>query len=208
MSRLFDRDYWAAHWGSAPAVNALPAHPALETELTGLQPGTAVDAGSGEGAEAVWLSYRGWDVTAVDISAEAIRRASARFDNEPGVSSVSWIEADLTVWEPRKQFDLVTTFYAHPTIPQHTFYRRISHWVAPGGTLLIVGHHHATGQSRGHGRGHAPPGRAATGPEQVRALFDTRRWAVHTAEIRERVVDLGSHRQVTLQDVVARAERI
>ena len=41
-------------------------------------PGTALDAGCGEGAEATWLASRGWDVTAADISAEALARAAAR----------------------------------------------------------------------------------------------------------------------------------
>ena len=42
-----------------------------------LAPGRALDVGSGEGADAVWLAERGWRVTAVDISATALERAAA-----------------------------------------------------------------------------------------------------------------------------------
>lgn len=202
MSREFDHDYWASHWGSARGENGLPAHPALDSEIAGLRPGTAVDAGSGEGAEAVWLAARGWEVTAVDISAHAVRRAATRFASDPGVGSVSWVEADLTAWEPAQQFDLVTTFYAHPAMPQHAFYERISRWVARGGTLLIVGHHD------GHGHGHAHPENAVTGPERIRALLDPADWVVRTAEIRDRTVAPRSGARIALRDVIVRAERI
>ena len=53
---------------------------------------------------------------------------------------MEWVEADLGVWDPGTRFDLVTTHYAHPAMPQLDFYERIAGWVAPGGTLLVVGH--------------------------------------------------------------------
>lgn len=71
---------------------------------------------------------------------------------------MEWVAADLTVWEPGRKFDLVTTHYAHPTMAQLSFYSRISRWVAPGGALLVVGHQHtarATGQGLRPSREHA-----------------------------------------------------
>ena len=50
---------------------------------------------------------------------------------------VQWVRADLSVWEPESTYDLVTTHYAHPAMPQLDFYDRIASWVTPGGTLLI-----------------------------------------------------------------------
>ncbi len=196
MTHTFDKAYWEKHWGSAEG-GGMPPHPALDTEIGSLSPGSALDAGSGEGAEALWLAARGWDVTAVDISAEALRRAASRAPAD--VRSVRWIEADLTHWEPETTYNLVTTFYAHPTIPQVEFYRRLSRWVTPGGTLLIVGHAHGAPHG-GHGH---HPAHATASPESVRAMLDDTEWDLPTAEIRERHV-----RGIALNDIVIRAHRL
>lgn len=196
MSEQFDRGFWEAHWREGG--EALPPHPAL-AEIADLEPGTALDAGSGEGAEARWLARRGWEVTATDTSSEALARAAGRtaVDGPP----ITWLEADLTTWEPAGEFDLVATFYAHPTIPQLDFYARIADWVAPGGTLLIVGHHHA----RGHG--HAHPEAAVVDPASIRAMLPADVWAVRTAEVRDREMHGRSGGTMVLSDVIVRAVR-
>ena len=199
MNDRFDRAFWEEHWREGG--DALPAHPVLE-EIAGLEPGTALDAGSGEGAEARWLARRGWTVTAADISREALARASARADAD--ASPITWIEADLTTWEPAGEFDLVTTFYAHPTIPQLAFYSRIADWVAPGGTLLIVGHHHA----HAHGHGHGHPEGAVVDPAGIRTLLPPERWDVRCAEVRDREVHGRAGGTRRLSDVIVRAVRI
>ncbi|MDU0328512.1 class I SAM-dependent methyltransferase [Microbacterium sp. KSW2-21] len=206
MSHDFDKAYWEGHWGQrVGTARSLPAHPALETEIARLHPGTALDAGSGEGAEALWLAKQGWEVTAVDISAHALTSATAQPSLDANAGSVAWVEADLITWAPDEQFDLVTTFYAHPNTSQHAFYERISQWVAPGGTLLIVGHQD---DDHRHGRGQAHPENAVTQPEQIRALFTPGRWVVRTAEVRERTVAVSSGHSTTLHDVIACIEKI
>ncbi|WP_370121768.1 class I SAM-dependent methyltransferase [Arthrobacter sp. MW3 TE3886] len=114
--------------GSAP-------NPHLVRETGGLAPGTALDAGCGTGAEATWLAARGWQVTGADISGAALAQAAERAEGQSAPGRVTWVEADLTSWAPGGRFDLVTTHYAHPAMPQLAFYERISHWVAPGGML-------------------------------------------------------------------------
>lgn len=207
MTEQFDRAFWDAHWREQG--NPLPPHPVLEDEIAGLEPGTALDAGSGEGAEALWLAHRGWDVTAVDISGAALARAASRAGT--GVPSIAWIEADLTAWHPAREFDLVTTFYAHPTIPQLSFYARIADWVAPGGTLLIVGHHPVQAHGHGHGagraQGHGHPESTVVDPESIRALLDPHGWSVRTAEVRDRTVVGHSGGTTALSDVIVSARR-
>jgi SAM-dependent methyltransferase len=186
----FDKNYWDQHWHQAHGDIA--PHPYLDREISGLMPGTALDAGCGAGAEAVWLASHGWQVTAADIAPEALARAAERATNH--AVSVRFVEADLTVWAPDRRFDLVTTHYAHPAMPQLAFYERISGWVAPGGSLLIVGHLH----------GHHRLAEASVTLADITARLDGADWEVVTAEEHLRTV---TGHNGPLYDVVVRATR-
>jgi SAM-dependent methyltransferase len=204
----FDQAYWEQHWRQDRAdgpgsMGSNPPNPYLAGEVEGLVPGTALDAGCGAGAEAIWLASRGWQVTAADISTEALARAASRASASGSPERVEWVQADLGVWVPGRQFDLVTTHYAHPAIPQLEFYLRIAEWVAPGGTLLIVGHLH-TGGAAGGAHGHEPPDEASATAASVTARLDAAEWEVVTAEERQRT--LAGHETI-LSDVVVRATR-
>lgn len=59
-----------------------------------LPPGRALDVGCGTGRDAVYLATRGWQVTAVDISATAIARARQRAAQ--GHAEVHWITGDVS----------------------------------------------------------------------------------------------------------------
>jgi SAM-dependent methyltransferase len=202
----FDREYWKQHWqdraGGSDSLAANPPNPQLVREAGGLPPGTALDAGCGAGAEAIWLASHGWQVTAADISTEALARAADRSVASGVSAGVQWVEADLSVWDPGTQFDLVTTHYAHPSMPQLEFYDRIAEWVAPRGTLLIVGHGH--GHRHGHNHGHQPPAEASVTAPAVTARLDETEWEVVTAEERSRTL---AGREAVLSDVVVRAIR-
>jgi hypothetical protein len=65
----FDKDYWERHWDRRSGAGEDAPHLHLARETNGLAPGTALDAGCGTGAEAVWLAARGWHVTGADIAA-------------------------------------------------------------------------------------------------------------------------------------------
>lgn len=175
MTHEFGKRYWDEHWAAGGGVADVNPHLVFET--ADLTPGTALDAGCGVGSEANWLAGQGWTVTAVDISA-------VPHDRSP---DVNWVSADLTTWQPDAVFDLVATLYAHPSIPQLDFYERIAGWVAPGGTLLIVGHLHD---------GHHPAAASVT-VDDITARFGDG-WHVETAETRERP---------RLTDVVVRITR-
>lgn len=201
MSEEFDRAFWQRHWQDADHGGALPVHPFLAREVAGLSPGAALEAGCGTGAEALWLAAAGWEVTGADVSAEALSRARAAAE-QVGLD-VTWVEADLTTWEPPTSYDLVTTHYAHPAMPQLDFYARLAGWVAPAGTLLVVGHRHGAGHGHAHDRDHGPPEHATVTAQSVRALFDSQAWEVVTAEETDREVRPGK----VLRDVVVRAVR-
>jgi SAM-dependent methyltransferase len=211
MSHGFDKDYWEQHWregldGGPGSASGGPPNPYLAGEIGDLAPGTALDAGCGAGAEAIWLASTGWQVTAVDTSAEALAHAADRAASAGATDGVRWVEADLLTWDPGTRFDLVTTHYAHPAIPQLEFYHRVAEWVAPGGTLLIVGHLRTDNQ-QGHGEGHLPPVEASVTAATITASLDETRWKIVTEAERHRTLADHEGRAVPLHDVVVRAAR-
>jgi SAM-dependent methyltransferase len=209
MSHSFDKAYWESHWRSAGGdrdAGATTASPYIDDVLADLEPGTALDAGCGEGTEAIRLAARGWTVIGADISAEALARAAE--NAEAAGAGVQWIEADLGVWLPYERFDLVTTFYAHPAMPQLAFYERIADWVAPGGTLLIVGHLLLGDARHGHGEPEEEPAaEAGVTAASVVGILGEERWEIVTAEERTRTLETRGGRTVPLHDVVVRATR-
>ncbi|MFD1538941.1 class I SAM-dependent methyltransferase [Nonomuraea guangzhouensis] len=202
MTHDFDKDFWERHWQEGPgSMGGNPPNPYLARETSGLTPGTALDAGCGGGAEAIWLASHGWHVTAADISSEALARAAERAATSGAPEHLRWVEADLSAWSPGEPFDLVMTHYAHSAMPQLEFYDRIAEWVAPGGTLLIVGHLHTPGST---GHGHHPPAEASVTSAAITARMDGAEWEIVTAEEHLRTV---TGRAVPLHDVVVRATR-
>jgi SAM-dependent methyltransferase len=112
----------------------------LVAEVVALTPGRALDVGSGEGADAIWLAQLGWTVTAIDISEVAIRRA--RETPHPAGVSVEWICGDvLQTPLPAGSFDLMSMQYpALPKAAGEAAVRRLLETVRPGGLLLAVYH--------------------------------------------------------------------
>jgi SAM-dependent methyltransferase len=186
-----DREYWERRW-----TQVLRDHPGkiagrrpsahLLTETADLRPGRALDAGCGHGAEAVWLASHGWRVTAVDFSATALDLARSRATaiGADVAERIEWTEGDLTTWTPPPgSYDLVLSLYVHVQASVGEMVRRLGAGVAPGGTLLLVGHRPidpATGA----------PTRAA-GQVQVSVdaavdALDPREWLIEVAEERPR----------------------
>jgi SAM-dependent methyltransferase len=102
-----------------------------------MPPGKALDLGCGSGQNAVWLAQRGWVVTAVDISPDAIeetRDAAAR----AGVSIVC-IVADAAAWRPTSRYDLVLSTFALPPrgMGRSRLLEMAASSVAPGGAIIV-----------------------------------------------------------------------
>lgn len=113
----------------------------LVAEVEGIAPGRALDLACGAGRNAVWLAERGWRVTAVDFSDVALGLAR-RHAAERGVE-VEWVHADLRAYVPAAgAFDLVCVLYLQlPGAERRLVLPRAAAALAPGGTLLVVGHH-------------------------------------------------------------------
>ncbi|MGY2003056.1 class I SAM-dependent methyltransferase [Blastococcus sp. SYSU DS1024] len=202
-----DRASYDELYRSAPAVWSGRANRQLVVEASGLQPGTALDAGSGEGGDALWLAERGWRVTAVDFSPVALERGAAAARARGLADRVEWVHADLDVWAPpERRFDLVTAHYLHARwTDREGVFRRLAAAVAPGGTLLVVGHLH--GEERGHGHTHAhDPGVLHTA-EDVAAVLEPGEWRGVVTAVRERDAEAVRRTGNPVPDTVLVARR-
>jgi len=175
---------------------------ALVAGVEHVEPGTALDVGCGEGADAMWLAQQGWQVVAVDISDVAIDRATA-LAAEVGVD-VDWRVVDLTVDPPEPgAYDLVSLQYPalRHDAADHVV-RSILDAVAPGGTLLVVGH--SFDGAGGHHHPHFDPADYVQPPDVAALLGDG--WTIEVDEVRPR--DMVEGRQgPDVPDVVLRARR-
>lgn len=105
--------------------------------VEGLDVGTALDLACGEGRNAIWLARRGWSVTGVDFSAVGIEKAK----RTAGDAVVEWVVADVTSYVPDRTFDLVMIVYVHlEAADMKRLFQRALDALAPGGTLIGVGH--------------------------------------------------------------------
>jgi SAM-dependent methyltransferase len=140
-----DEDFWDQRYRSHPAVWSGNPNLHLVNQAADLTPGTALDVGAGEGADALWLAGRGWQVTATDISTVALERGAshAREVGADVAARIEWLHADVTSWVPEPMaYDLVSSHFLHlPKNQREQVFLRLAASVAAGGTLLIVGHH-------------------------------------------------------------------
>lgn len=180
------RESWDELWAKMirerrDVVEARPPSPYLIAEAESLRPGVAADLGCGHGAEAMWLASRGWRVTAVDFSPGALefaRSLAAEAGPEVG-GRIEWVEGDVASWAgERESFDLVTCLYVHIAGSVPEFVRRVAGFVAPGGSLLLVGHQDATRA--------VMPGQRQSSVADVIGALDLSSWEVVVAEERER----------------------
>ena len=180
------QEHWDARYSESDRMWSGKPNTVLVREVAGLPPGTALDLGCGEGADAIWLAGRGWRVTAVDVSGVALARA-AEHAAEAGVSDrIAWLRTDLAESFPQGRFDLVSAQFLHSwlELPRERILRSAAAAVAPGGTLLIVGHAGpAPWDHTDHPAAHFPT------PQQVLASLDLEegQWEVLLSEEHERV---------------------
>jgi SAM-dependent methyltransferase len=212
--RAVDRDSYDEMYRSAPAVWSGRPNRQLVVEATPLPAGTALDAGCGEGADALWLAERGWRVTAVDFSAVALERGAAQARARGLVDRIEWQLADLDAWTPAQRVDLVTAHYLHSRgADRVALFRRLAAAVAPGGTLLVVGHLMVEGADQTHGdhghgdQEHAHDPAAFYSAEDVAALLDPAEWTDIVTESRDRDPEASARTGNHVPDTVLVARR-
>jgi SAM-dependent methyltransferase len=183
-------------------------NPQLVTEAADLAPGAALDVGCGEGADAIWLAERGWDVTAVDLSTVALERATAHALKAGAdvAQRIEWVHADVTKWTPAPAaYDLVSAqFMQLPKDPREALFRVLAASVSPGGTLLVVGHDFSDLETTIQ---RPPVPELYFTAADVAAMLDPHDWDTIVSEARPRPTLDSEGRTVTIHDAVLRAQR-
>ena len=205
---MFDESAWEERYRARPAVWSGNTNPQLVAEAAELTPGRALDVGSGEGADAVWLAKRGWRVTAVDISTTALQRGAAHAATAGSdvAGRIDWTHADLRDHAPAESaYDLVSSQFMHlPGEARRELFARLAAAVAPGGILLIVGHDPSDLRTTAH-RMHFPDMMFTA--EEVASSLNPTAWEVLAAEARPRAMVDPEGRDITIHDAVLVARR-
>ncbi len=134
--------FWEQHYGAAERVWSGRANATLVDVVQELEPGTALDLGCGEGGDAVWLALRGWQVTGVDVSPTALRRAEEHVQEAGVADRVVFERHELGRTFPDGTYDLVSAAFLHSPVelPREDVMRSAVGAVAPGGRLVVLGH--------------------------------------------------------------------
>ena len=198
----FDQSTWEERYRSRPEIWSGRPNEQLVAEASGLEPGRALDAGCGEGGDAIWLAQRGWQVTAVDFSATAIERGRAQAAKLGVAERISWVVADLAEWVPPSGADLATSHFLHvPPAARKAAFGRLADAVAPGGTLLVVGH-----DLTDHRVERAGFAEMVFTAEEVAGTLDST-WHPVVTELRERTAVGEDGDEVTVRDTVLVARK-
>lgn len=201
-------EFWDERYRSRDPVWSGEPNSPLIAEVTGLAPGFALDAGCGEGADAIWLAQHGWRVTAADISAVALERGCGQASvlGDDVARRIDWLRADILTWEPlAATYDLVSAHFMHFANPQRdVVYRRLSEAVKPGGMLLIVAHHPSDLLTTA---GRWPMPEYCYTADEIAALLDPERWEVLLVEVRPREITDHDGAPITVPDTILRARR-
>lgn len=193
-------EWWEAFYVEGRGRWSGKVNAALVEEAEGLEPGRALELGCGQGADAIWLAARGWEVVATDVSAAALTKA----DEEARAAGVDvvWERRDLAEGLPDGPFDLVTTAFLHSPVelPRAEILRAAAERVAPGGTLLVIGH--APSEEHAHHD-------LQTADETLAELaLPDDEWRVVTNALRERTHTFaGEERAHARVDAILRLER-
>lgn len=121
-----------------PATDGFTGEPSallIET-VKGLTPGTALDAGMGQGRNAVYLAGKGWKATGFDLSAEAIKSAQANAAKAGvRIDAVKASYADFDFGTAK--WDLIVLTFAWAPMTDEAFVARLRTSLRPNGRIVF-----------------------------------------------------------------------
>src|SRR5690606_33267209 len=126
----------AAYLADPPAFSSEP-NEFLVKAVTGLSPGLGLDAGMGQGRNALHLARNGWRVAGFDVSAAGVAQAQEQAKAEGlELDAVVRSHADFD-WDAER-WDLIVAAY-FPVLRQSL--DKITAGLRPGGMLVVEAYH-------------------------------------------------------------------
>lgn len=202
------KDFWESRYSQTMDRGRGKMGFFLKQTLAGIRPGRVLELGCSTGDDALWLAEQGWEVTAVDISENAIQTAQ-RLAQEAGLAKhIHFMACDLEFTIPVGAYDLVCALYfqsPYPTFPRIEILKRAATQLKPGGHLLVITH--ASG----------PPWAEHSGPkpefpkveDDWRALgLSPSHWQLRECRVLTRKATGPQGQEADLQDNLILVERI
>ena len=136
---------WDERYAATDRVFRAVPNEMLAELVSAVSPGSAIDLGSGEGRNSLWLAGQGWSVTAVDASQVGLEKLNSYAQKE-GLN-VETVVGDL--WEFMEttrsngpKVDLVVLAYIQVvTAERSMLLDQAASLLKPGGHLFVVAHH-------------------------------------------------------------------
>lgn len=125
------RDFWNESYQQDRGFTHDPNRLLVSTVQT-VTPGAALDVATGQGRNALYLAAQGWNVTAIDIADEGLRRA--REEAASRHLAVNVVQANAETYDYGvARWDLVTMLYAPGTLERVEKAKRS---IRPGGLFV------------------------------------------------------------------------
>ena len=134
MAIHFDKVYTTP--AAFPYVFTTGPNAFMARMVEGLKPGKALDAGMGQGRNAVYLAQKGWDVTGYDISEKGLAEAQAHAA-KAGVKIRTLLKGHDEFDFGKEQWDLVVMTYCFASMSDAAFLRRVRESLKPEGIVLV-----------------------------------------------------------------------
>ncbi|MGZ4520315.1 MAG: class I SAM-dependent methyltransferase [Mycobacteriaceae bacterium] len=134
---------WDKRYSDSELVWGAPPNRYVVQHATSLPAGRALDLACGEGRNALWLATRGWQVTGLDYSAVALRKAEEIASRAPRavISRLTWEQGDVTTANLGGGYNLVLMVYLHlPPEERRELIAKACAALALDGQLLVVAH--------------------------------------------------------------------
>ena len=202
------RQFWEERYAQSLARSRGKAGQLLQQEIAQLEPGHVLELGCSTGDDSLWLAEQGWQVTAVDLSEQAIQTARRLAQEAQLETQIQFLSCDLSVDFPVGEFELVTALYfqsPYDSFPRIPILQQAAAQIVPGGHLFIVTH--ATGPSWANFPASMPAFPPAEGDWQALALSE-QHWQLEKLKVESRMARGPEGEVCEFKDNVILARRI